>query len=152
MPELCLTPRPQFPAQAPLAPLGPTAFAPLRLPAAFEFEWTPILSCNFLCLFSNYTASFLCGHIQGGDGYRGKNRLPLWGYGDRETAQLAPPGREYTRKSGYSRPRSSPAEFPLAGCLRQALRSRIWNSGREACAAFQSVQFFLGFYRFSRRG
>ena len=44
-----------------MAPLGPTAFAPLPLPAAFEFEWTPILSCNFLCLFSNSTPSFLHG-------------------------------------------------------------------------------------------
>ena len=36
-------PRPQFPAEALTAPLGPNAFAPLRLSTAFEFEWTPIL-------------------------------------------------------------------------------------------------------------
>ena len=49
-----------------MAPLGPSPFAPLRLPAAFESEWTPVLSCNCLCLVSNSTPSFLHGYIQGG--------------------------------------------------------------------------------------
>ena len=74
--EFALSPRlawPQFPAEALTAPLGPNAFAPLRLPAPFEFEWTPILSCNFLCQFSNSTTSFLHGHIQGGDSYTARD-------------------------------------------------------------------------------
>ena len=75
--------------------------------------------------------------------------------------ELALPGREYTHKSGYSRPPSSPAQFPLAACFRQALRSRNWNSGERrvytsvlefSCAAFQRLQFFSEFYRFSQRG
>ena len=47
--------------------------------------------------------------------------------------KLALPELEYTRKSSYFRAPSSPAQFPLAACLRQALRSRSWNSGLEAC-------------------
>ena len=144
-----------------MAPLGPTAFAPLPLPAAFEFEWTPILSCNFLCLFSNSTPSFLHGLNQLGVATEGEIGCRFEGKATGRLPELALPGREYTHKSGYSRPPSSPAQFPLAACFRQALRSRSWNSGREACAssapafacaAFQSVQFFSEFYRFSQRG
>ena len=46
--------------------MGPYPFAPFRLPVAFESEWTPVLSCNFLRLFSIFTPSFLHGYIQGG--------------------------------------------------------------------------------------
>ena len=46
---------PQFPAAALTAPLGPSPFAPLRLPTAFESEWTQVLSGNFLRLFFNST-------------------------------------------------------------------------------------------------
>ena len=54
---------PQFPAGALMAPLRPSPFAPLRLPTAFESQWTQVLSGNFLCLFFNSTPS-LVGRLQ----------------------------------------------------------------------------------------
>ena len=66
-----------------MAPLGPSPFAPLRLPAAFESEWTPVLSCNCLCLVSNSTPSFLHGYIQGGMA-RERDGLPGWGMASRK--------------------------------------------------------------------
>ena len=50
---------PQFPAAALMAPLGPSPLAPLRLPTAFESEWTQVLSGNFLRLFFNSTPSLV---------------------------------------------------------------------------------------------
>ena len=70
--------RPEFPAEALVAPLGPSPFAPFRLPAAFESEWSPVLSLNCLRLVSNSTPSFLHGYIRGGDGYE-RDGLPVWG-------------------------------------------------------------------------
>ena len=54
---------PQFPAAALMAPLGPSPLAPLRLPTAFESEWTQVLSGNFLRLFFNSTP-WLVGPLQ----------------------------------------------------------------------------------------
>ena len=56
----------QFPGEPLVAQLGPSRFAPLCLPASFESDWTPVLSCNFLPLFSNSTPSFLQWHLQVG--------------------------------------------------------------------------------------
>ena len=58
--------RPQFPAEALMVPWDPSPLAPLRLPTACESEWTPVLSCKCLRLFSNSTPSFLHGYIQVG--------------------------------------------------------------------------------------
>ena len=144
-----------------MALLCPTAFAALRLPATFEFEGRPILSYNFLCLFSNSTPSFLHGLNQLGVATEGEIGCRFECKATGRLPELALPGREYTRKSGYSRPPSSPAQFPLAACFRQALRSRNWNSGERRVytsvlafsrAAFQRLQFFSEFYRFSQRG
>ena len=38
-----------------MVPRDPSPFAPLRLPTAFESEWTQVLSGNFLRLFFNST-------------------------------------------------------------------------------------------------
>ena len=70
--------RPEFPAEALVAPLGPSPFAAFRLPAAFESEWSPVLSLNCLRLVSNSTPSFLHGYIRGGDGYE-RDGLPVGG-------------------------------------------------------------------------
>ena len=66
-----------------MAPLGASPFAPLCLPAAFESEWTPELSCNCLCLVSNSTPSFLHGYIQEGMA-RERDGLPGWGMASRK--------------------------------------------------------------------
>ena len=150
-------PRPQFPAEALMAPLDPTIFAPLRLPALFEFEWTQILTCN-LVSFSNSTSSFIHGHIQGGDSYRARDWLPLWRCGHREIA-----GISSSRARVHAEVRLLPPS--LLSCwvpnwlpvLDRHWGRRARNPGERrvntsspafACAAFQSVQFFSKFYRF----
>ena len=45
--------RPEFLAEALKAPLGPSPFAPFCLLAAFESEWTLVLSCKCPRLVSN---------------------------------------------------------------------------------------------------
>ena len=70
--------RPELPAEALVAPLGPSLFAPFRLPDAFESEWTPLLSVNCLRLVSNSTPSFLHGYILGGTATE-RDGLPVWG-------------------------------------------------------------------------
>ena len=62
-----------------MAPLGPSPFAPFRLPAAFECEWSPVLSLNCLPLVSNSTPSFLHGYIRAGTAT--ERWAASWGYG-----------------------------------------------------------------------
>jgi len=71
--------RPEFPAEALVAPLGPSPFAPFRLPAASESDWTPVLSRNCLRLVSNSTPSFLHGYIRAGTAT--ERWAASWGYG-----------------------------------------------------------------------
>ena len=75
--------RPEFPAEALVASLGPSPFAPFRLPAAFESEWTPLLSLNCLRLVSNATPSFLHGYIRGGTATE-RDGLPVLGIASRK--------------------------------------------------------------------
>ena len=75
--------RPEFPAEALVVPLGPSPFAPFRLPAAFESEWTPLLSLNCLRLVSNSTPSFLHGYIRGGTATE-RDGLPVLGIASRK--------------------------------------------------------------------
>ena len=124
--------------------MGPTAFALLRLPTAFELEWTPILSCNFVS-FPTPPLRFYMVSTNVGMGTERQIGCSFEGTATGRLPELALPGREYTRKSGYSRPPSSPAQFPLAACLRQALRSRSWTSGREACVYHCACVRFRGF-------
>ena len=69
--------RPEFLAEALKAPLGPSPFAPFRLLAAFESEWTPVLSCKCPRLVSNSTPAFLHGYIQAGTATE-RDGLPVW--------------------------------------------------------------------------
>ena len=66
-----------------MASLGPSPFAPFRLPAAFESEWTPLLSLNCLRLVSNSTPSFLHGYIRGGTATE-RDGLPVLGIAPRK--------------------------------------------------------------------
>ncbi|XP_065772798.1 uncharacterized protein [Muntiacus reevesi] len=117
-----------------MAPLAPSPFAPFRLPAASESEWTPVLSCSCPRLFSNSTHSFLHGYIQGGTATE-RAELPVlglasgsilgidWSPRDRQNELFR--GAHRRRKSRDSRPASSPALLRLrpssswlAGCYR----------------------------------
>jgi hypothetical protein len=75
--------RPEFPAEALVVPLGPSPFAPFRLPAAFESEWTPLLSLNCLRLISYSTPSFPHGYIRGGTATE-RDGLPVLGIASRK--------------------------------------------------------------------
>ena len=95
--------------------LDPTVFPPLCLPALFEFEWTPILTCN---LVSFPTPPLLLYMVTSKVGIATEREIGCR-FGGAETGrllELALPGHEYTRKSGYSRLPYSHAEFPI-GCL-----------------------------------
>ena len=150
--------------------MGPSPFAPFRLPVAFESEWTPVLSCNFLRLFSNSTPSFLHGYLQGGRlpselGCLLGVRLPeaFWALiGHRVLAGISSSGAPV----GAGSPASPallgllPGSVWLAGCYRHCdRRAGPEGHGRVCtrapalpCAAFQSIQFFSELYCFSRKG
>ena len=149
--------------------MGPYPFAPFRLPVAFESEWTPVLSCNFLRLFSNLTPWFLHGFIQGGwlrseigCQLRVWRQEAFWALiGHRVLAGLSSSG---TRRGAGSPATPAflgrPPSIWLAGWYRPWDRRAGTEGHRPVCtrapalpcAAFQSIQFFSEFYCFSRRG
>ena len=121
---------PQFPAAALMAPLGPSPLAPLRLPTAFESEWTQVLSGNFLRLFFNSTPS-LVGRLR-------SERLAVWVWSQGSVLGSDWPPRDCRqcgRRTGTEGERRLYTRAPAL-----------------ACATFQNVQFSSEFYCFSERG
>ena len=118
--------QPEFLAEVLVAPLGPSPFAPLRLPAAFECDWTPVLSHNCLRLVFNSTPSFLHGYIRGGDGYGARWAARL-GYEVTEVFWALIAHRVIARISSC-RARIG-AESPATSALLRLLPSSNWLAG-----------------------
>ena len=118
--------QPEFLAEVLVAPLGPSPFAPLRLPAAFECDWTPVLSRNCLRLVFNSTPSFLHGYIRGGDGYGARWAARL-GYEVTEVFWALIAHRVIARISSC-RARIG-AESPATSALLRLLPSSNWLAG-----------------------
>ena len=121
---------PQFPAAALMAPLGPSPLAPLRLPTAFESEWTQVLSGNFLRLFFNSTPS-LVGRLR-------SERLAVWVWSQGSVLGSDWPPRDCRqcgRRTGTEGERRLYTRAPAL-----------------ACETFQSKQFSSESYCFFQRG
>ena len=91
--------------------MGPTAFAPLRLPTAFELEWTPILSCNFVS-FPTPPLRFYMGSTNVGMATEREIGCRFEGTATRRLPELALPEHEYTWKPGCCRLTFYLARFP----------------------------------------
>ena len=119
--------RPEFLAEALKAPLGPSPFAPFCLLAAFESEWTLVLSCKCPRLVSNPPLRFYMVTSKG-EMDRERDGLPVWGVteafwaliGHRVIAGISSSGA----RVGAGSPATStliplvPSSNWLAGCYR----------------------------------